>query len=1279
MKLIISGDWQLDAAPAHDRINPDTNRSTRFAETVETIEGLIDAGLAAGAEGLVHLGDLTENKNPRSIELEAAANLFTRAMKDGRRVWAVAGNHDGSVFSISASSFSPLAKMRTDSFKLFHKVELDEEIGMLAVPYAHKALPGDVRNMVQAALSGSDAGLPGKKKLFAAIHYGVVGTSGPCAVGPRNLVLANSDYLDAEDLSCDRLSEVFAGHIHKAQVLDMTTKCKAYFPGSPVICDMGERNDPKTWILFDTVTREVKINPIPQRRRWIEVPYYPEIAEGGWDKDSTDAPWTAEDIVKIKGTYTKPDYPKNTIEEAFKKGLVRPFSLDFEVAQAKKDKTARIDISVSGGLRETLQNYVRENFHRHSENPNIIAPATALALDVLREQGAETYDPIVDAESMEIKNFLTIKTYSGTFRQGVPTLIVGKNGIGKTNWMDATLWCFVGQTSKGISQAGVVRQNTTEASVTLYLRGHGGNEIENKYRIIRTVKLNKAGKPTQSLRLEKMGLVEWELIGDGGIAETQAQINALIGGGYISLRATAFKFQNDTNPIIRAKPEDRKAVIGEVLGLEPLAKAFKILDAKRLESQGAHKAGQQRLEGMVLAGEGQEARLEKLKASVAEVTVQITANKEALPKSEKLEAEAAALATKETAQVTAVRAQIDALPNTAAILSGAEQSLATYKSGYETRHKAKQDRYVELKAKVTEAEKELASLKAPDPAEIASLETQEKAQTAVLKLATTSHLTVMTENAGKSAEYEAALKRHTDADMAKKAAESSLGTLPPPDDSDFEADLKKAETAQAEADGLVQKLALESVSHETAKSAAEAEIQKLRDEKNGYNGQDIGTCSKCGQRIDSKHIEMEMARIERAISSNMAIVDEKSVTIAGVKKALGEASLAKVAAQTLIRDLSEKKQAQALDKQKRKSLAEQVVVLEKALAQAGTDLDVKAKAKTDAEALVPSLQKAVEDAKAVLETTTSKLRVLREVGTKLGSLTGKLEAERRNLAETLAEGTREAEEYKVQLEKLTAAHAKAAAEHAINDATAGALRKNLEVLEVASQAAQAKLTEAKTLVSTTRASLESLETRLADFNDQIKEIETQRASLEKAKFELGMLLERANIDAAAASLLDPKQGLPIFLVDSSLPFLEERINLYMEQLGMDRLTVELSTLDGDKESLLVLVDNGRPGPRLDIAAFSGGQLDRVEYAIKCALADLQRQTRGVTLGLVAYDEPTGGLDEAGKEGLIRLLYERCNTYPVSLVVSHDVTLIQSFDHRLQFSQGTEEETVISEQ
>ena len=127
-----------------------------------------------------------------------------------------------------------------------------------------------------------------------------------------------------------------------------------------------------------------------------------------------------------------------------------------------------------------------------------------------------------------------------------------------------------------------------------------------------------------------------------------------------------------------------------------------------------------------------------------------------------------------------------------------------------------------------------------------------------------------------------------------------------------------------------------------------------------------------------------------------------------------------------------------------------------------------------------------------------------------------------------------------------------------------------------------------------------------------------------------------------------------------------------------RLIVKIcSTVEDDKETLAVLVDNGVE-PRLDIRAYSGGQLDRVEVALKMAMADLGKATRGAVLGLQCFDEPTGGLDDSGKEALAALLFKRCaQDYPCTFVVSHDPRMASAFPRRLTVSKAKDGSTTLA--
>jgi DNA repair exonuclease SbcCD ATPase subunit/predicted phosphodiesterase len=1268
MKLLITGDWQLEAAPAHDQVDPATNRSIRFAENVATISQALEAGLSAGAEGLLHLGDLTENKNPKAVELEAAADLFNVFLKAGKRVWAVAGNHDGSLFDISSSSFAPLAAMRSDAFKLFHKVSFDKELGMVAVPYMHRATPDELTAMITQATAGL-----GNAPKFAAIHYGVTG----CTVGARNLVL-QTDYLGKEQFAeVTYLDHIFAGHIHKGQTVDLGNGITGYLPGSPLCCDMGEREDSKTVLLFDTVTRKVEVRPVAQPRRWVVVEYRAGIGAAPYGKP---IPWDASDIVKITGTYEKPDYPKDTLEAAFKAGLPRPFSLEIAVTQAKAARALRsMDITAEGGLREAAKNYAREKFPSGAERPGQLEPAVDLVLDVLTEQGVQAFAPNVAPIALTISDFLTFKTYSGPFNPGMPVLITGKNGIGKTNFFEAILWCMTGQTSKGLSLAGVVRQGAQEAGVAMTFVALASDQAATKYRINRSVKLSKAGKPAQKLNLHKETTEgQWESLSDGGVAEVQVIINSLLGGSYNSLRTTNFKFQNDQSPFIKAHPTERKAIIGEITGLEPLSRAFKVLDEKRKASQRAHEDLTARLGGMLAANEGATERLQATEVALTAAVGQVAFQEGILPGARAAVDQADAAAQQARVAVEAAETVLNALPNTEATLQAAQQALLTHDAAYTTARAAKATRWTQLQAQIKEAEGKLAALKAPDPAELAALEKAELAAKADYDQAQAAYTRAQGDQRAAETVSEGARQAVKTASEALVKARTELsGLAPAADVAALEKALTEAEALVAQADAQVAPLAGEAGTIRAGVLALTSSQEALRTERAAFDGQDVGTCSKCGHPIDSAHIEQELARIDAALVKAAQELAALNARAEVVQAELGKQALAKIQAQGAATTARQALEAGRLLEAKRATLTQAVAEGEGRVAQTQTAADAASSNAFQALEKATALCGVAVKLEGVHQALVVELRAKQGAGAEIGRLQGQLQALRDQHAENEKAGIEEKAAHEKEAGRLALALAEAQAVHAAAELQAQAQRQQLAALREAWSAKTDALVAAKAALQQVVSALALAKERQADLAATIQAIKDQQQALSTTTFELATLKERAEIDAAAASLLDPKAGLPVYLIDQALPFLEDRINYYLSELGMDRLLVELTTLEEDKETLAILVDNGRPGPKLDIAAFSGGQLGRIEQAIKWALEDLRRQSRGVTLGLSCSDEPTDGLDEDGKAAFIRIIYQRAETYPVSLVVSHDEHLTRSFESRMQFSQGPMDETLVA--
>jgi DNA repair exonuclease SbcCD ATPase subunit len=190
-------------------------------------------------------------------------------------------------------------------------------------------------------------------------------------------------------------------------------------------------------------------------------------------------------------------------------------------------------------------------------------------------------------------------------------------------------------------------------------------------------------------------------------------------------------------------------------------------------------------------------------------------------------------------------------------------------------------------------------------------------------------------------------------------------------------------------------------------------------------------------------------------------------------------------------------------------------------------------------------------------------------------------------------------------------------------------------------------------------------------------IEKNRDNFEKS---LG-LYEGAKIKlrilTIASDSLNPKSGIPVYMIDIKLPELKDLVNHYMEVLGMPNLSVSFETLIDEEETFSILVDNGVE-PKLDVAAYSGGQLNRIERAISFSLADMAESMRDVRLGFALYDEPAAYLDDNGKEAFTELVHTNCsqNKTPVVLIINHDKKMMSGFNRRIFIEQHSEGHAVI---
>lgn len=149
-------------------------------------------------------------------------------------------------------------------------------------------------------------------------------------------------------------------------------------------------------------------------------------------------------------------------------------------------------------------------------------------------------------------------------------------------------------------------------------------------------------------------------------------------------------------------------------------------------------------------------------------------------------------------------------------------------------------------------------------------------------------------------------------------------------------------------------------------------------------------------------------------------------------------------------------------------------------------------------------------------------------------------------------------------------------------------------------------------------------------------------------------------------------GIPALILETTaIPALEHDATQLLRDLGYDgrvelRTQVAVKSRDGLKDALEIVVVTPT-GAEAVYEDLSGGQLTRLDLALRIALARLVARRPGVEIGVFAVDEPEF-LDEHGLTALARIL-RGLDEFPVRIVVSHHPGLRDAFDQAIVVERG----------
>jgi len=155
-------------------------------------------------------------------------------------------------------------------------------------------------------------------------------------------------------------------------------------------------------------------------------------------------------------------------------------------------------------------------------------------------------------------------------------------------------------------------------------------------------------------------------------------------------------------------------------------------------------------------------------------------------------------------------------------------------------------------------------------------------------------------------------------------------------------------------------------------------------------------------------------------------------------------------------------------------------------------------------------------------------------------------------------------------------------------------------------------------------------------------------------------------------------GLKSLILDSIVPFLNDRAKVYAHNLTDGNVRVEFSTKTKlksgeEREQFKVLVENVEGAE--DYEGNSGGERARIDLAINFSLSDLMATRAKKAFPQRFFDEPFEGMDESGLEASMDLLANMIKECGTIFVVTHTPVMAALFNKVIKVAKRNGETTI----
>lgn len=577
MKTLHTADWHIGQfkGPVVDGVN------LRSQDTVKCLEYMVEVAQKERPDIVCISGDIFHQEQIGPVrysdEMIVATDTITKLAGVAKAVIVMRGtpNHDG------GGQFRVLSKM----FANTGNVHIVTSPTVLRTPYADIAcIPGfdkqefrsrfpslsaDEENEVWTSyISSMVMGLRAEchKTPILMAHYTVPGCN--MESGQTSFFTNFEPVIPREALEAAKYEAVLLGHIHRPQMLDGLHN--VFYSGAINAMNFNDENQERGFWLHEFNENGVLVKghryTTPYRQfqtiTWDSDEVGDYIREGIMYLHRTGLPEkVADKIVRVRYSCTSeqkkvlniPLLQKNLYE------LGAFYVADIE-AESTVDVTNRGLLSEESDPRLNLKKWLEEKTFKNPDK--IVELAEPIIAEAMKQSTTAEVHGVFKPVSISVRNYRNYKEESFDFSDISFCTINGVNGAGKSSlFMDAIVDCLFEETREGDSKAWIRGTEDARSGSIEFIFDIG----EKRFRVVRT--RTKSGKPTLNLSQYQEESADWLNLSKERIADTQSEIERLLGMDSMTFRSCALIMQDQYGLFLQAKKDERIAILGNLLGL----------------------------------------------------------------------------------------------------------------------------------------------------------------------------------------------------------------------------------------------------------------------------------------------------------------------------------------------------------------------------------------------------------------------------------------------------------------------------------------------------------------------------------------------------------------------------------------------------------------------------------------------------------------------------------------------------------------------------------------